>query len=150
MSVCIEPAEFDCLLDVGYLALDHQLFEESERLFSVLCTAQTSNPHPRIALALMSFGQQRVAEAIERLEAVLADFPDAVFTRSLLARFMREVGRAGWQSLANEVLCMASDSIAGDMARELLGLPPEEVAAGRSASTAGRQQWSPHSGLPGG
>ena len=116
----IEDIEFERLLAVAYLALDEHLHDEAQRLFTSLVALRLSNPHPRIGLALVSYNQHDVIDAIDRLESVLDDFPNAVFTRSLLARFMYETGRDGWQQMARDSLTRSPTGVAADLARYLL------------------------------
>lgn len=113
--------DFELLLEIGHLAVDEGLLEDAETVFGALSDARPANPHPRIGRALVAHGRRQPILAMELLEALLREFPRAVFTRSLLARFMHEAGRSGWQRFASESLALAPTGVAADMARELLG-----------------------------
>lgn len=121
MNIELEATEFDHLLEIAHLALDERMIDEAGEIFSVLTRARPSNPHPRIGQALIVYGQRKHDEAIFILEGILRDFPNAIFTRSLLAKIQQEVGRPNWQHYAREVLELADDGVAVEMARSLLG-----------------------------
>lgn len=112
--------ELNSLLEIAHLALDEQMFEEAQEMFALLTRLRPSNPHPRIGQALVVYGQHRLDDAIALLEGVLRDFPQAVFTRSLLARFLLEADSPGWQKHAREVLLLVSEGVAFELAQTLL------------------------------
>lgn len=115
------------LLEIGYLAVDEGWHEHAESIFLALQRCDPGNPHPRIGQALVSHQQGYVDDSVRGLESVLADFPDAVFARSLLAHFLKLAHRPGWELLAQECLLRVRDGVAADLARTLLG-PHEPIA----------------------
>ena len=112
--------ELNQLLEIAHLALDERMFEEAQEMFALLRMLFPSNPHPRIGQALVVYAQHGPADSITLLEDVLRDFPRAVLTRSLLARFLLEANSPDWRKHALAVLAMVSEGVAFDMARTLL------------------------------
>jgi hypothetical protein len=112
--------EFNQLLEIAHLALDERMFDEAQEMFALLSLGRPGNPHPRIGQALLQYAQQQPEDAIFQLEAVLRDFPSAVFTRSLLAKFLYELDRSGWQQHAQDVFGLCSSGVAFEMAEDLL------------------------------
>jgi len=125
----LTDAELDMLVEVAHLALDLQLFEQFDALTFSICRLRPDKPYPHIAVALGEYVRGRRREAIDRLLVVLANFPDAVYTRSLLARFMKELGDPGWEQFAREALERSSQGVAADLARETLGEHPEAAGS---------------------
>lgn len=109
------------LLEIGYLAVDEGWHEHAETIFVALQCCDPGNPHPGIGRALVSHQQGHVDDAVRGLESVLADFPDAVFARSLLAHFLKLARRPGWETLAQECLSRRQHGEAAELARTLLG-----------------------------
>lgn len=132
----LTDAELDVLVEVAHLALDLQLFEQFDALCFAICRLRPDKPYPHIAVALGDYVRGRHREAIDRLHAVLANFPDAVYTRSLLARFMKELGDPGWERFAREALERSSQGVAADMAREVLGENGEAAGSETQVSAA--------------
>ncbi len=112
--------ELNPLLEIAHLALDERMFDEAQEMFALLNLLCPSNPHPRIGQALVVYGQHRSDDAISLLEGVLRDFPQAVFTRSLLARFLLEENSPDWRTHAQAVLAMVSEGVAFEMVQTLL------------------------------
>lgn len=109
------------LLEIAYLAVDEGWCEFAETIFLALQYCDPGNPHPKIGQALVSHRQGLVDEAVRGLESVLTTFPDAVFARSLLAHFLKQAHRPGWEMLAQECLMRRQDGVAAELARSLLG-----------------------------
>ena len=116
----LQASELGLLIEVGFWALDERQFDDAEALFARLSEVQRENPYPRIGLAMLAYSGGNRDDAIDRLRGVLRDFPEAVFTRSLLARFMKENGQAGWETYARETLERVQEGVAADTARVLL------------------------------
>jgi Bacterial type III secretion protein (HrpB1_HrpK) len=128
----LQASELGLLVEVGFWALDERQFDDAEAIFSRLAEVQNQNPYPRIGLAMLAYSNGAKDEAIERLRAVLVDHPEAVFTRSLLARFLKENALPGWETYAREALARVQEGVAADMARGLLrdaGLDTAEAPA---------------------
>ncbi len=137
----LESDEVLLLVEIGFWALDESMYRESEDLFSALADIQTANPYPRIGLATLAYGRGRRDDAIRGLEEVLRDYPQAVFTRSLLAKFMKDCGRTGWEEHAHESLRRMQDGVAADLARAVLGVARQdaEQPASLPAAMIGRR-----------
>lgn len=130
----LTPAEVSLLVEVGFWALDEKLYDDAEVVFSRLSTVQASNPYPRIGLAMLAYSRGQGDEAIQQLHGLLGDFPNAVFTRSLLARFMKERNEPGWERYARETLERVQSGAAADLARTLLN----DAAAAATRDTSSR------------
>lgn len=128
--------DFEELLEIAYLGLDCRLYDQAVTLLRTLEVAVPGNPHPRIGQALVRYARGDAPEAIRMLEAVLSAFPDAVFTRSLLAKLLKESGAGGWEVYAREALDRVDQGVAADLARSVLGGPvaSNERASGSSQS----------------
>jgi cytochrome c-type biogenesis protein CcmH/NrfG len=120
MNTTLNNDELQLLLDVAYLALDAQMLSEAQTILGALVKVRHDSPHPAIGLALIAYRQQQCADAIARLQQVIALFPNAVFARSLLAMMLKEVGAHDWAMFAYESLALNEDGISADMARHLL------------------------------
>jgi len=122
----IDDQEFFLILSIAHDAIDAGLLDAAYELHQRLERIRPDNPHPRIGQALVQYVSGQQAEAIDKLRAVLQDFPDAVFTRSLLAKFLKETGQDGWDRYANETLERVQDGISAEIARDVLGLSQPE------------------------
>jgi predicted Zn-dependent protease len=119
-EVMLTSAEVSLLVEIGFWAIDEKLYLDAEELFDRLASLQSVNPYPRIGLAMLAYSRGQRDGAIDRLQGVLRDHPEAVFTRSLLARFMKEGGQVGWERYAREALERVQVGSAADLARALL------------------------------
>lgn len=126
MNEPLDSIDFDHLLEVAHLALDERMLVEAQEMFALLTVFRPTNPHPRIGQALIFYAQHQSGDAIVLLEAILRDFPNAVFTRSLLAKMLSEADQPDWQHYAHEVIERASSGVAFEMAAQLLGAPNED------------------------
>jgi predicted Zn-dependent protease len=138
----LSSAEVSTLVELGFWALDEKLLVDAEELFDRLSSVQSANPYPRIGSAMVAWAKGQRDDAIQALLAVLQDHPDAVFTRSLLAQFMKACGQAGWETYAQEVLARVQAGSAADMARELLRSAGLSVS-GESQSKSGLSMGDP-------
>lgn len=116
----LRPTELSLLVDVGFWAMDEQMPHEAEAIFRHLASVQQANPYPRIGLAMLAWAGGRKEQALRSLREVLQDHPQAVFTRGLLAKFMKESGLPGWEAYAREVTERVQTGAAADLARGLL------------------------------
>lgn len=117
----LADAEFNRLLEVALLAVDERRFHEAEQLLDALHRLRPGSPYPQIGQALIAHGQHRLVNAIDTIESVLLRFPNAVFTRGLLARFLYEAGHADWLGFAAQAFQLASNAVEADTVREVLG-----------------------------
>lgn len=136
MKHLLSDEELDLLVETAHLALDFQLFEQFDVLTSAIIRLRPDKPYPRIAVALGQYVRGQRDSAIASLKKVLELFPDAVFTRSLLARFVKEAGGGDWESYARQALEMSSEGVAADMAREVLG---DQLQPDREEQSAAHQ-----------
>ena len=128
-------AEYDQLLEIAYFALDERLFDDAGTIFGALAQTRADKPYPRIGLALREYALGERDEAIRGLRGVVADFPDAVFTRSMLAQFLKDAGHPDWAVYARETLVRIQAGVAADIARRLLADTP--IAAMPAATING-------------
>ena len=128
--------EYDQLLEIAYLALDERMFDDAGAIFQCLAASHTDKPYARIGLALRDYALGDQDEAIRRLHEVLDDFPEAVFTRSMLAQFMKASGHVGWERYARETLARVQIGVAADIACRLLGDEATMQSPVRSAATS--------------
>jgi predicted Zn-dependent protease len=138
----LKSSEVSLLVEIGFWALDEKLYLDAEELFDRLARVQSGNPYPRIGLAMLAYSRGQRDGAIDRLLAVLRDHPEAVFTRSLLARFMKEGGLLGWERYAREALQRVQVGSAAELARSLLGdaeMTPSHAAQSLPASMTMRR-----------
>lgn len=114
-------AEYEQLLEIAYFALDERLFDDAASILGALAQTRPDKPYPRIGLALLAYARGDRDAAIGGLRAVLASFPDAVFTRSMLAQLLKDSNQLGWERYAHEALERTSEGVAADIARRALG-----------------------------
>ncbi len=135
MQYSLTDEETDLLVEVAHLALDLQRFEQFDALIAAIVRLRPDKPYPRIAVALGLYARGQPDLAIAALHEVLELFPDAVFTRSLLARFVKETGGSGWEAFARQALQFSDEGIAADIAREALGEELQQSSDGQSAGS---------------
>jgi len=112
--------ETELLLEIGHVALANGLVEDALAIMEGLALLEPDDPHPRIGRALAHHVSGQRSQAIEDLRETIAHFPNAVFARSLLARFMKMSGLSGWDEVVHEVLSMDPPQFVADLARDLL------------------------------
>jgi len=115
-----ELRERDLLLEIGHVALARGLFDESLQIMDGLVRLCPDAPHPRIGRALTLFVMGQESLALDVLHETIALFPRAIFARSLLAKFMKQLGLPDAASVAREVLAMDPPAFVADIAREVI------------------------------
>lgn len=113
----------DQLIEIAFMAIDYKLFDQLDVLLSNLLEVSPEKPFVRIAVALGQYSRGALLDAIATLRTNLELFPDAVYTRALLANFLKEQGQEDWEQFAHEALASVDTGIAADMARIALGKP---------------------------
>ena len=113
--------EAELLLEIGHVAMAHGFLNDALEIMEGLVSIEPDAPHPRTgrALALFMLGEQELA--IEVLQDSIKLFPQAVFARSLLARFLKQIGRPGADEVAREVLAMSPPDFIAEIALNVLG-----------------------------
>lgn len=113
--------ESGLLLEIGYLALAEGYVREGMRIMDALAALQADAPHPRTGRAVGLHISGRSDEAVEQLRTVVAQFPDAVFARALLAVFLHKQGTAAAQEVALSALALDPPAFIVAMLAEVLG-----------------------------
>lgn len=134
----LTEADIDELQEIAFLATDHGLSSEAGELFDCLVALAPHRPYPRVGQGLVAYLSGDRSGAIALLKATLVDHPEAVFTRSLLAQWLKESGQPGWERYAREALERVDQGVAADTARAVLG----EAAPRAAVPTSGEAESS--------
>lgn len=113
--------ESEILLEIGHVAMVNGLLDEAYAIMDSLSSIDPDAPHPRTGRALSSFMLGRLQQAIDDLSETVNLFPQAVFARALLARFMKQVGDPTAEDMAISVLEMNPPDFVADIARDVIG-----------------------------
>jgi tetratricopeptide (TPR) repeat protein len=109
------------LLQIGLMCGQLDRFEEAAQIISSVRDFRDDIPHPGSVLALIYVRQNRMEEAEEELDAVLAAYPDHQLAKALLGLVYREADRAEWRDVLQEVIEDGREEWSIRLARSLLG-----------------------------
>jgi hypothetical protein len=109
------------LLQVGSMCSWLRRYADAEQILDAVKAYRDDLPHPSSLLALNDLCQGRLREAQDRLETILAAYPNHQFGKALLGLVYRDRGLAGWQQLPTEVIEDGRDESAMKLARVTLG-----------------------------
>jgi hypothetical protein len=125
------------LTQSSLLAVRHQMIGEADLIASGLGIFTPYYTAVAMAQAVVAAANNRQAEALEVLERLVAEDPDAHSAACACAMLRKELGLPGWRELALRVIERgASDPQSLGRAQELLELagPPSRGAALHGAS----------------
>ena len=120
------------LLQIGLMCGELGRFSQAERICASVRDFRADIPHPGTVLALIYVRQNRMDDAEEELDAVLAAFPDHQLAKALLGLVYRETGRPDWRDVLQEVIADGREEWSIRLARSLLGADAPAYATPRA------------------
>jgi tetratricopeptide (TPR) repeat protein len=119
------------LLQIGLMCGQLGRFEEAAQVIGSVRDFRDDIPHPASVLALIYVRQNRLEEAEEELDAVLAAYPDHQLAKALLGLVYREADRPDWRDLLQEVIEDGREEWSIRLARSVLGADAPAYTAPR-------------------